>query len=50
MREWIVIGVLYVLVVVGFRSLGGFRSAGEALRQWGKASSTMPADQRSPSA
>jgi hypothetical protein len=40
MGEWILIAVLYVLVIGLFRFLGGFGSAGEAFRQWGRASST----------
>lgn len=35
MRDWIIIVILYVLAVGGFRSLGGLRSAGEAFRRWG---------------
>jgi hypothetical protein len=34
--SWIVIGVLYVLSIGGFRWLGGIGAAGEALRQWGR--------------
>jgi len=40
MWSWIVIGVLYVLVIGGFRILGGIGAAGEALRDWGRASSS----------
>ena len=36
MASWIVIGVLYVLSLGGFRWLGGIGAAGEALRQWGR--------------
>jgi hypothetical protein len=39
MWSWIVIGVLYVLVIGGFRILGGIGAASEALRDWGRASS-----------
>ena len=39
MWSWIVIGVLYVLVLGGYRLLGGIGSAAEALREWGHASS-----------
>jgi hypothetical protein len=39
MWSWIVIGVLYVLVIGGFRILGGIGSAADALREWGRASS-----------
>jgi hypothetical protein len=38
MVSWIVIGALYVLVLVGFRSVGGLPSAMDALRDWGRAS------------
>jgi hypothetical protein len=37
MWTWIVIGVLYVGNALLFRFLGGFESAGEAMRQWGAA-------------
>jgi hypothetical protein len=40
MATWIGIGVGYGLAAGGFRLLGGFRSAGEALRQWGEARAT----------
>jgi hypothetical protein len=36
MASWILIGVLYVLSIGGFRWLGGIGAAGEALRQWGR--------------
>ena len=39
MWSWIVIGVLYVLVLGGYRLLGGIGAAADALRQWGHASS-----------
>ena len=39
MWTWIVLGVLYVLVVLGYRILGGVGAAAEALRDWGRASS-----------
>jgi hypothetical protein len=39
--ELIVIGILYVLVLLAFRGLGGFDSAGEAVRQWGRAASRL---------
>jgi hypothetical protein len=38
MVSWIVIGVLYVLVLLGFRLVGGMSSAMDALRDWGRAS------------
>jgi hypothetical protein len=34
----IVIGVLYVLVIGGFRFVGGMSSAMDALRDWGRSS------------
>ena len=37
MWEWIGIGVLYALGIGFFRLLGGFASAGEAIRRWGAA-------------
>jgi hypothetical protein len=42
MWSWIVLGVLYVLVIGGYRLLGGIGAAAEALRDWGGASSTGP--------
>jgi hypothetical protein len=39
MVSWMDIGVLYVLVIVGFRFVGGMSSAMDALRDWGRASS-----------
>jgi hypothetical protein len=38
MTGWIVIGVFYVVALAVFRFAGGFGSAGEALRRWGRAS------------
>ncbi|HEY1368740.1 MAG TPA: hypothetical protein VGF23_16585 [Gaiellaceae bacterium] len=37
MREWIVAIVLYVFGIGVFRWLGGFAAAGDALREWGRA-------------
>jgi hypothetical protein len=34
--SWIVIGILYVLSIGGFRWLGGIGAASEALRRWGR--------------
>ena len=45
MAGWIVIGVLYVLSIGGFRWLGGIGAAGEALRQWGR---SQAAERRRP--
>jgi uncharacterized protein HemY len=33
--DWIVIAILYVLVLLLFRFVGGVASAGDAMRQWG---------------
>ena len=41
MRDWIVIAVLYALFLAFFRSLGGLGAAAEALRRWGKASTSI---------
>ena len=40
MWSWIVLGVVYVLVLGGFRVLGGIGAASEALRDWGRASAS----------
>jgi hypothetical protein len=48
-RDWIVILVLYVLVLFGFRALGGIRAAGEAFERWGRSSATRRSLGRSPS-
>jgi hypothetical protein len=42
MWSWIVIGVCYVLVIGGFRILGGIGAAADAVRDWGRASSNGP--------
>jgi hypothetical protein len=39
MWSWIVIGICYVLVIGGFRMLGGIGAAADAVRDWGRASS-----------
>jgi hypothetical protein len=41
MIEWIVIGALDLLVLLAFRSLGGFGAASEALREWGWSASRI---------
>ena len=41
MGDWIVIAVLYVLVLVLFRVVGGVTSAGDAVRRWGSRSSRL---------
>jgi hypothetical protein len=38
MWTWILIAVIYLGNALLFRFLGGFESAGEALRRWGEAS------------
>ena len=38
MVGWIVIGIGYVLMLGGFRMLGGVSSAMDALRTWGRTS------------
>ena len=48
MRDWIVILVLYVVVLFGFRALGGLRAAGEAIERWGRSSTTPGSAGRSP--
>ncbi len=40
MRDWIVVGFLYVLGMTFFHVLGGLGAAAEAFRRWGGASST----------
>jgi hypothetical protein len=39
MTDWILIIVFYVVALVSFGFAGGFGSAGEAFRRWGRASS-----------
>jgi hypothetical protein len=41
MRDWIVLFALYALVLGLFRGFGGFGSAADAFRRWGKASATL---------
>jgi hypothetical protein len=38
MLNWILIGCLYVLGIGAFRIVGGLGAAGDALRDWGRAS------------
>ncbi len=40
MKDWIVVGVLYVLGIGIFRLFGGISAAGEALQRWGRSSSS----------
>jgi hypothetical protein len=48
-RDWIIIGVLYVLALGFFRLLGGWNAAGQAFERWGRASAASRSDQLSPS-
>jgi hypothetical protein len=41
MIEWIIIGVLDLLVLLVFRGLGGFGAASAAFRQWGCSASRI---------
>jgi len=41
MRDWIVVIVLYALGIGIFHLLGGLGAAGDALREWGRSSSTV---------
>jgi len=41
MSNWIIVVVLYVFGMGCFHLLGGLRSAGEALRNWGHASTAI---------
>jgi len=41
MVDWIVIAILYVLVLVLFRIVGGVTSAGDAVRRWGSHASKI---------
>jgi hypothetical protein len=34
--KWLFLIALYVGVLVGFRKLGGFRAAGDAITAWGR--------------
>ena len=44
MRDWTVIGLLYLLGIGIFRILGGLGAAGEAIRRWGASSSSPPSE------
>jgi hypothetical protein len=39
MRDWIIIGVLYILGMGFFRLIGGFASASDAIQDWARSSS-----------
>ena len=41
MRDWIVALVFYLFALAVFRGLGGLAAAGETLRRWGRATSTV---------
>jgi hypothetical protein len=45
--KWIITIFLYLLGMGLFRRLGGFRAAGDALRRWGQAASTVKTRTRS---
>ena len=47
MAGWIGLGVLYVLVILALRWLGGLGAAEDALRDWGEASSRRRLRRRS---
>lgn len=49
MRDWIVIAILYLLVLVLFRGLGGVAGAGDAIRRWGSHASSRGMKARSSS-
>jgi hypothetical protein len=40
--EWVVIVCLYAFATLFLRLLGGVGAAEDALRRWGRASSTLP--------
>ena len=47
MAEWIIIGALDALVLIGFRRLGGIGAAADAFKDWGCAAARIdraPAD------
>lgn len=49
MWEWILIVGLYALGMGLFHIFGGLRAAGEAIENWGRASSARHEEQLSPS-
>ena len=49
MLDWIVIAILYVLVLLLFRVVGGVAGAGDAVRRWGSHSSSRGMKPRSSS-
>jgi hypothetical protein len=49
MWGWIVVLVLYAVGMGLFHVLGGIRAAGEAIENWGRASSAKHDEQLSPS-
>jgi hypothetical protein len=40
-RDWLIMAVLYAVVLVLFRWLGGFASAGKAFTDWGRWSARL---------
>ncbi len=41
MKDWIIVAILYGFGMGVFRLLGGINAAGDALRRWGRSSSTV---------
>jgi len=41
MEDWIIVAICYAFGMGFFRLLGGMNAAGEALRNWGRASTTV---------
>jgi hypothetical protein len=46
MAEWIIIGVLDAVVLLGFRRLGGIGAAAGVFRDWGCAAGRIDGDSR----
>jgi hypothetical protein len=44
MTQWLIIAILYALVLLSFRLLGGFGAAAEAFRTWGERTSAAARD------
>jgi hypothetical protein len=41
MRDWIIVGVCYVMGMGLLGVIGGLRTAGEAVRSWGRATTSV---------
>jgi len=41
MATWIILGIVYVVALLGLRRAGGFGAAASALRDWGSAASEL---------